>query len=575
MDISISQDLVKAIGLKKLQPFGFTEERAKWRANDIDLTRYPTKKVRLLHTLLTPHTSIKGTRAALRDITIWLEAAEHGADGVRCRNTKQFASLVHAFLQAAPRHRLYKKGANDDPWVAYYVGSIKYTPPQQERYGGYTPARTDLALYYEELGCGVSDVASFENGDVSKRTVPEALAAAGFVIETDALRAEYEALTDRYREIHDKIGRQFLAGGVGTDNLDGNPDSGRWYRHSTTLRFERDGAPSRVVIDKIQESDEKRSEPDKKPNPVYWRAKSFLTAAEDANDPEEEIGPEDIDPEAEPEVAHVPLHPIVPVFDLRRHLRMRVHVGHLTAYPYDMTLGDKLVLPRDERRLVEMLLHHKGGFTDIVGGKGGGAIILCAGIPGTGKTLTAEVYAEVMERPLYSVQCSQLGLNADELEKELLKVFSRAQRWGAILLLDEADVYVAARGSDLTQNAIVGVFLRVLEYYNGVLFLTTNRADLVDDAIASRCIARINYTWPDRTQQLEIWHVLATVMGVTIDEQVLRAVALKHPQLTGRDIKNLIKLAIMVSAADGKAITLETIDFVKRFKPTEDARGCP
>ena len=98
-----------------------------------------------------------------------------------------------------------------------------------------------------------------------------------------------------------------------------------------------------------------------------------------------------------------------------------------------------------------------------------------------------------MQRPLYSVQCSQLGLEPADLERELLKIFTRAARWNAILLLDEADVYIHRRGSDIQQNAIVGVFLRVLEYYSGVMFLTTNRAELVDDAIASRCLARIDY----------------------------------------------------------------------------------
>ena len=46
-------------------------------------------------------------------------------------------------------------------------------------------------------------------------------------------------------------------------------------------------------------------------------------------------------------------------------------------------------------------------------------------------------------------------------------------------------------------NAVVGVFLRVLEYFNGLLFLTTNRVDDIDEAIVSRCIALIRYHAPD------------------------------------------------------------------------------
>src|SRR5262249_32595127 len=115
----------------------------------------------------------------------------------------------------------------------------------------------------------------------------------------------------------------------------------------------------------------------------------------------------------------------------------------------DTDLATKLVLPEETTQLVDMLVSNRGFFRDIVAGKSGGSIILCAGPAGVGKTLTAEVYSESKERALYSVQCSQLGLTPGELEGELHKIFARAQRWHAILLLDEADVYVMKRGTDL------------------------------------------------------------------------------------------------------------------------------
>lgn len=217
-----------------------------------------------------------------------------------------------------------------------------------------------------------------------------------------------------------------------------------------------------------------------------------------------------------------------------------------------------------------MLLANKPGFRDIVGGKSGGAIVMCAGRPGTGKTLTAEVYAESKGRPLYSVQASQLGVTPEALEDELLKVFARAQRWNAILLIDEADVYVRQRGDDLQQNAIVGVLLRVLEYYNGVLFLTTNRADMVDDAVASRCLARIEYGVPTPMEQARIWHVLSGASGIKVSQATIAKITAQFPHLSGRDVKNLLKLAGMVSSARGEKITSKTIAYVKKFKPTRD-----
>ncbi len=129
-------------------------------------------------------------------------------------------------------------------------------------------------------------------------------------------------------------------------------------------------------------------------------------------------------------------------------------------------------------------------------------------------------------------------------------------------------MYVTKRGEDLTQNAIVGVFLRVLEYYKGVLFLTTNRSDLVDDAIASRCLARIDYKAPGPVLQARIWRVLADTAGIELSDAVIENTVSRYPDLTGRDVKNLLKLARLVSDSRKEPISGKTIDFVKRFKPT-------
>jgi SpoVK/Ycf46/Vps4 family AAA+-type ATPase len=134
------------------------------------------------------------------------------------------------------------------------------------------------------------------------------------------------------------------------------------------------------------------------------------------------------------------------------------------------------------------------------------------------------------------------------------------------MLLDEADVYVHERGNDLQQNAIVGVFLRVLEYQSSVLFLTTNRPDDVDDAIASRCIAKLTYELPTLDEQKRIWQVLTAATGATITEQTIDQIITKNKALSGRDVKNLLKLARVMS--DDGEIRADAVEFIKQFKPT-------
>lgn len=75
-------------------------------------------------------------------------------------------------------------------------------------------------------------------------------------------------------------------------------------------------------------------------------------------------------------------------------------------------------------------------------GKGRGLVAVLHGPPGTGKTLTAEGIAELLKRPLYMVSTGELGTRPDQLETELNKILDVAHSWGAVLLLDEADVFL-------------------------------------------------------------------------------------------------------------------------------------
>ncbi|KAJ5902309.1 P-loop containing nucleoside triphosphate hydrolase protein [Penicillium taxi] len=135
---------------------------------------------------------------------------------------------------------------------------------------------------------------------------------------------------------------------------------------------------------------------------------------------------------------------------------------------------------------------------DIIPGKGKGLVILLYGPPGVGKTSTAETIAVATQKPLFSVSVADVGTKAKHVESNLSKIFSLAATWQAILLIDEADVFLESRGkgvasSSTDKNALVSVFLRVLEYYQGIVFLTTNQIAQFDVAIPSRIHLAIQY----------------------------------------------------------------------------------
>ncbi len=201
---------------------------------------------------------------------------------------------------------------------------------------------------------------------------------------------------------------------------------------------------------------------------------------------------------------------------------------------------------------------------DIVQGKSGGVFIVAEGIPGTGKTLTAELSAEAMSKALYTVQCSQLGINPEQIEKRLRQVLARAERWGAVLLLDEADVYIRARGTDVDHNAIVGVMLRVIERYSGILFMTTNLPD-IDDAVMSRATAHFHYTRPGEKLLAEIWMILSKQFGYELDTKQAAHCAEKWPLAVGRDVKNMLKLARLATTKDNSRPKLDVLLSVSKY----------
>lgn len=110
----------------------------------------------------------------------------------------------------------------------------------------------------------------------------------------------------------------------------------------------------------------------------------------------------------------------------------------------------------------------------------------------------------------------------------------------------------------------------MLEYHAGVLFLTTNRGDLVDDAILSRCAARIPYDIPSSEDQKRIWAILAAANDLWLPLAVIDQIVAAYPNLSGRDIKNLLKLAALRASETEGEIGLAEIEAVRIFKPTTD-----
>ena len=256
-----------------------------------------------------------------------------------------------------------------------------------------------------------------------------------------------------------------------------------------------------------------------------------------------------------------------------------LNVTQLRPVKFRKNAWDRLVLDDEYKEIVQAMVASYVGnsakLDDLVVGKGAGLVALLHGPPGSGKTLTAECVAESFEKPLYQITCGDIGTDAFSLESRLSEIFELATTWGCIVLLDEADVFLQERDYvNLMRNALVSgksksgllpllhnransniVFLRTLEYFNGILFLTTNRIGTFDQAFQSRVHVTLGLPALDGDRRAEVWDIffedLARKALVSSEQRsALQSLVRKkwsQEPLNGRQIRNAVRTALLVA----------------------------
>ncbi|KAL2061152.1 hypothetical protein VTL71DRAFT_7425 [Oculimacula yallundae] len=243
------------------------------------------------------------------------------------------------------------------------------------------------------------------------------------------------------------------------------------------------------------------------------------------------------------------ISPLLEGFALKNKKWLNFYVDDLKPVVWNDEAYGHLVYPEEQKDLVLTFVDNhqrmKARVDDVIMGKGQGLILLLSGPPGTGKTLTAEAVADKTRRPLYYLQAEDLGTDASRLGPKIKKVFEMATEWDAVILLDEADVFMAERDpGDIARNELVSIFLRELEYFKGIIFLTTNLYSTIDAAFRSRVNIHLVFNSLPFSSRLVLWRkFLSRLPGENVESKLQKGdmEELAKWELNGREIKNAIK----------------------------------
>lgn len=188
------------------------------------------------------------------------------------------------------------------------------------------------------------------------------------------------------------------------------------------------------------------------------------------------------------------------------------------------------------------------------------------GPPGTGKTLTATLLGKSTGRDVYRIDLSAVvSKYIGETEKNLSKIFDRAENKDWILFFDEADALFGKRTSvndahDRYANQEVSYLLQRMEAFNGVVILASNMKDSIDEAFSRRFQTIIPFNIPKAAERKKLWEK-AFPQQVNLESRINLSKIADEYSMAGAAIMNVVRFSsLMALRRDSKTIKLVDIE---------------
>ena len=192
------------------------------------------------------------------------------------------------------------------------------------------------------------------------------------------------------------------------------------------------------------------------------------------------------------------------------------------------------------------------------------------GPPGTGKTLTASLLGKQFNKDVYRIDLSQVvSKYIGETEKNLEKVFNKAEHKDWILFFDEADALFGKRSNvqnahDKYANQEVSYLLQRVEDFPGLIILASNYKSNIDQAFIRRFNSIIHFPIPSATERNEIWKSSLPLKASLAEDVDLTSIANRY-ELSGSSIVSVIHYAALQTISRN-SLTIQKKDIVEGIK---------
>jgi len=261
--------------------------------------------------------------------------------------------------------------------------------------------------------------------------------------------------------------------------------------------------------------------------------------------------------------------------NLARRIEPRASWSQLVLPPAQTEILQQIAIHMRQRAVV----NQQWGFAERFS-RGHGLSALFSGGSGTGKTMAAEILARELNLDLYQIDLASLvSKYIGETEKNLRKIFDKAEESGAVMLFDEADALFGKRSEvrdshDRYANLEVSYLLQRMDSYRGVAILTTNMRHAMDTAFLRRIRFIVQFPFPDAPSRARIWQ---GIFPPAAPLDALNFEQLAQLNISGAVIRNIATHAAFLAAERGtpigpqQVLTAARIEYAKMDKPLTQA----